>query len=463
MSFIGAQRRIRQPCYTRYDAEKVAENEVPRNLTARQSSGRLAEVWASIKSPDDIRRYVKMKWSYLFVVLLVATSSPAEASDRQLKVDLPLKTARSRPSALGGPQDRAEFTVWIPAGLKTVRGGICNPFSKMEDVSPHWQAACRHWGFAYVQADFDGVKKDEYLLLAAALKQAAMETGHGELATMPLCFLGMSRGGGMSMDLAALMPARTIASVPVCLEVGPTSPVTRQIPILTVFGDKDGTQLEKLLKKLPGERREEARWAIAVQWGRGHEFGQANNLSFVFLDDVIRARLPRQTDPANETALKPYPLRNGWQSGPVEWAKNKPTLTAPRSAPYDRFEGDRSAAVWLPSARTASVWQAFVSANREVQIVAPAGLGDGQKFAIQSADRPLKVVTKIAGDKPTAVEVWNGNVQLATISAEPWETEIGPLTPGIHSLIVKAIGSDSPRSSRPHTIVVAATTAEKSD
>jgi hypothetical protein len=360
---------------------------------------------------------------------------------------------------LGGPQDRAEFTLWIPAGLKTVRGGICNPFSKMEDVSPHWQAACRHWGFAYVQADFDGVKKDEYMLLAAALKQAATETGRAELATMPLCFLGMSRGGGMSMELAGLMPAKTIASVPVCLEVGPTSPATRQIPILTVFGDKDGAQLEKLLQKLPGERGEEAQWAIAVQWGRGHEFGQANNLSFVFLDDVIRERLPDQADPGNEAALKPYPLTNSWLSGPIEWVKNKPTLTAARSAPSDRFEGDRSLAVWLPSARTAAVWQAFVSASRDVQIVAPAGLGDGQKFAIQSADRPLKVVAKIAGNKPTAVEVWNGNFQLATISAEPWETEVGPLTPGIHSIIVKAIDPVAPRSSRPHTIVVVASSA----
>lgn len=404
-----------------------------------------------------------IKWTFLFLLQIVVILPAAVASDRQIKFDLPLKTSRSRPSVLGGPQDRAEFTVWIPAGLKTVRGGICNPFSKMEDVSPHWQAACRHWGFAYVQADFDAVRKDEYMLLAAALKQAAIETGRAELASLPLCFLGMSRGGGMSMELAGLMPARTIASVPVCLEVGPSSPATRQIPILTVFGDKDGAQLERLLQKLPGERREEARWAVAVQWGRRHEFGQANNLSFVFLDDVIRTRLSYETDASLQADLKPYQLANGWLSGPIEWVKNKPTLTAPPAAPYDRFDGDRSSSVWLPTARAASVWQAFVSASREVQIAEPAGLGDGQKFAIQPADRPLKVAAKIAGDKPTSVEVWNGNVQLTTISAEPWRTEVGPLKPGIHSIIVKAIGVDATRSSRPHTIVVAAAATESDD
>lgn len=264
------------------------------------------------------------------------------------------------------------------------------------------------------------------------------------------------------MELAGLVPTRTIACVPVCLEVGPSSPATRQIPTLTVFGDKDGSQLEKLLQKLPAERREEARWAIAVQWGRGHEFGQANNLSFVFLDDVIRARLPDQAETTVETPLKPFPLTNGWLSGPIEWVKNKPTFTAPPAMPYDRFDGERSSAVWLPSGRVASVWQAFVSASREVQIVEPTGLGDGQKFSTHSADRPLKVVAKIVGDKPGSVEVWNGDIRLATISAEPWETKVGPLTPGIHSIIVKAIGPDATRSSRPHTIVVAAA-AKKSD
>ncbi|WP_254509033.1 hypothetical protein [Anatilimnocola floriformis] len=388
-------------------------------------------------------------------VLLIGTLLPAaQADDRQIKIELPLKTPRSRVSVLGGPQDKAEFTVWVPAGVKTVRGAICNPFAKMEEVSPHWQAACRHWGFAYVQADFDAVKKDEYLLLEKGLKHAATETGHSELASMPLCFLGMSRGGGMSMQLAELMPARTIASSPVCLEVGPTSPATRQIPVLTVFGDKDGTQLEKLLQKLPGERSEEARWAIAVQWGRGHEFGQANNLSFVFFDDVIRTRLPVDAHPGEGAVLKPFPLVSGWLSGPIEWVKNKPVSTAPAAAPYDRFTGDRSSAVWLPSGRAAAVWQAFVSASREVQITEPAGLGDGQKFAIQPADRRLKFVGKIAGDKPTKIEVWNGDVHLATITEEPWEVEVGPLTPGIHSIIFKAIGTDATRSSRPHTIVV---------
>lgn len=84
-------------------------------------------------------------------------------------------------------------SVWIPDGVKTVRGGICNPFSKGDDVSKHWQAACRHWQFAYVQVDFDAVKKEEFALLKTGLTDLAKQTKHPELEHLPLCFTGMSR------------------------------------------------------------------------------------------------------------------------------------------------------------------------------------------------------------------------------------------------------------------------------
>src|SRR5690242_15126800 len=99
---------------------------------------------------------------HLISTLLLSSGlvSLVQADDAQFKTQLPLKTPRTRASALGGPQDFAEFSVWIPEGVKTVRGIVCNPFAKMEPVSRHWQAACRYWKFAYLQADFDGVKKD---------------------------------------------------------------------------------------------------------------------------------------------------------------------------------------------------------------------------------------------------------------------------------------------------------------
>jgi hypothetical protein len=180
--------------------------------------------------------------------LLPLATAAAWGDDLTARTTLSLKTPRSRDPVLGGSRDKVFFSVWVPDGIKVVRGAVCNPFSKDEGVSKHWKAACRHWQFAYLQTDLDAVEKDAFLaLFKAALPELAKKSGHPEVEHMPLCFIGMSRGGGMSTQLAELMPERTLAAVPVCLEVGPTSEAGRRIPILTVFGEKDGKQMEKLL------------------------------------------------------------------------------------------------------------------------------------------------------------------------------------------------------------------------
>jgi len=363
-----------------------------------------------------------------------------------------LKTPRSRDPVLGGSRDKVFFQIWIPAGVKTVRGAICNPFSKDEPVSKHWQAACRHWRFAYLQTDFDGVKKDDFSLLPTALIELAKQSGHPEIEHMPFCWTGMSRGGGMSMQFSELLPERTITSVPVCLEVGPASEATRSIPVLTVFGERDGSQMEKLLGKLPLERKQDARWSIAVQWNRKHEFGQANNLSFVFLDDVISRRVSAAMSADKVATLNDFPLEEGWLGDHSTWSKDgqRPTIHA-----WNDFPADRTWACWLPSQRVAATWQAFVAGTKEITVNEPAGLGDGQKFELHSASKPVTV--KLTIDKrltPTKVELWDAHQCVAERTEAPWEFEVR-LPPGIHSLIA-TVRSPLPsvRTSRPHTIVV---------
>ena len=369
------------------------------------------------------------------------------------RVEYPLKSPRSRDPVLGGARDKVYFSVWIPPGVKIVRGALCNPFSKGDAVSGHWQAMCKHWQFAYVQTDFDAVKKDEFGLLKTALVDLAKKTGHPEVAHMPLCFTGLSRGGGMSMQLAELMPERTIASVPVCLEVGPSSDATRRIPVLTVFGEKDGSQMSKLLTRLPVERKQSARYGIAVQWGRGHEFGQANNLSFVFLDEVIARRLPKADGIEKPVTLNEIPLEEGWLGDPSSWGKDgrRPTIQ-----PWKDFKGDRDQTCWLPSPRTAAVWQAFVAGTKDVVINEPVGLGDGQKFVAHSAARPIAVKVTIAAKlKPAKVELWDAAQRLAERTEAPWTFEVS-LKAGVHALFVTAQEAGQPlRTSRPNTVVVA--------
>jgi hypothetical protein len=381
----------------------------------------------------------------------LACAPPARGDDTLLRIELALKTPRSRDPVLGGARDKVYFQVWIPEGVKVLRGGMCNPFSRDEPPGKHWQAAARLWEFALVQTDFDGVKRDEFTLLCTALTELARKSGHPELEHLPLCFLGMSRGGGMSMQLAELMPERTLASVPVCLEVGPASEATRRIPVLTVFGEKDGAQMTKLLAKLPTERQQGARWGIAVQWGRKHEFGPANNLSFVFLDDVIARRLPARPDPQSSPCLAVIPLEKGWLGDPATWGRDGRQATI---ASWDQFVGPHGAACWFPSERVAAVWQAFVSATKDVALVEPAGLGDGQPFVLHSASKPVavKVATALS---PVKVELWDAHRRLAERTQSPWAFEIA-IPPGIHALYARLITPEGvSRYSRPQTIMVA--------
>jgi dienelactone hydrolase len=387
----------------------------------------------------------------LLALLPVATQA-IRAADIEARQEFSLKTPRSRDPVLGGARDRISVSVWIPDGLKVARGAICNPFSKGDKVSGHWQAACRHWQFAYVQVDFDAVKKDEFDLLFAGLNDLAEKTGHPELKHVPLCYTGMSRGGGMSMQLAELRPERTIASLPVCLEVGPVSNATRSIPVLTIFGEKDGSQMAQLLEKLPAQRAESALWGIAVQWNRKHEFGQANNLSFVFLDDVIAQRLPSEFIIGEPVRLREIPEKTGWLGDVATWNKDG---RRPSIATYENFKSQRAQACWFPSQRAAATWQAFVSASKDVKLNSPAGLGDGQAFLSHPAEQAIPVEVSLAkGVEPEHVELWNGGERIAILTSAPWEFEV-KLAPGIHALYAIAHASGgSEQCSRPHTVVI---------
>lgn len=388
----------------------------------------------------------------LAAVWFALMTTDASAADVVESQEFALKAPRSRDPVLGGARDTVVVTVWIPDGVKVVRGAMCNPFSKAGEVSGHWKAACRHWQFAYVQVDFDAVKKDEFELLFRGLEELAAKTGHPELAHVPLCYTGMSRGGGMSMQLAEMHPERTIASVPVCLEVGPTSAATRKVPVLTIFGEKDGSQMKLLLEKLPLQRAESAEWAIAVQWGRKHEFALANNLSFVFLDDVIARRLPSDFEVGKPVPLHEIPEREGWLGETASWTKDG---VRPVVATHADFKADRANACWFPCERVALTWQAFVSASKDVKFKQPAGLGDGQPFMSHRAADSISIALDVSSSiQATKVEIWDGAKRIGERDAAPWEFDVR-LPAGIHGLYAVAHVSDKPaQCSRLHTVVV---------
>jgi len=380
----------------------------------------------------------------LLLLLVLAQRLPAQ--DQLLETRVKLATPK-RPGkrSMEGGLEHAPFRLWLPADVKTIQGLVVNPFYTKAVEQKHWQAACRQWKFGIVAANFFGAKALEYPnLVDTALKEFATRTAHPELAQAKLCPVGMSAGAGMSTRLCELMPGRVIAAGPVCLEVGPRDTDSMDIPILTVFGERDGKQYQKLLDKLAETRARRARFGIAVQWRRRHEFARANNLIMPLFDAVIRRRLQAPGQP-----LKPFPEHQGWLGDVTHWRDGEAQIAA-----FGRFAGDRRKACWFPDETTARAWQAFVTGEPRLQLKSPPGLGDGQPFIAHKTGE--KILVEMQGNPETQepIAVYAGTRNIGVLTSG--KLEIRFEQPGIYPLFLQSQSkTGKPLRSRPNTLLVA--------
>ncbi len=387
------------------------------------------------------------RWLVLLFVL-VAIAGVARGEEVYLETTVKLQTPkkdgdRSREGGL----EHVPFRIWLPSDVKTIRGVVFNPFYTKAVTQEHWQAACRQWDFGILASNFFGAKQDEFpQLIDNALGEFAKQSEHPELAQAKLCPVGMSAGAGMSVKIAELMPDRVVAVGPVCLEVGPRNEASMKIPMLTIFGERDGRQYEKLMAKLPEVRAQGARFGIAVQWGRRHEFARANNLLMPLFDAAIRQRLGQPGEP-----LKPFPESAGWLGDVSDWRNGIAAI-----APFAESKGDKAKACWLPDEKTARAWQAFVTYKPQLELKSPPGLGDGQPFILHQVGETISVERKSTSQRESAtpVEVFAGGKKLGQLQAGKLEIQFDQ--PGIYPLYLRAPNADgSLRLSRPHTILVA--------
>lgn len=381
----------------------------------------------------------------LFISLLSTASDYLIAEDKYFETEIELKkpkkdSSRSREGGL----EHVPFRIWLPEGVKTIRGVVFNPMYTDAVTQQHWQAAGRHWEFGILASNFFGAKSEEFPnAIDTALATFAEESGHPELIGAKMCLVGMSAGAGNCTRIAELMPERTIAMGPVCLEVGPRNTASMAIPTITVFGERDGKQYEILTSKLPEVREQAGLFAIAVQWRRKHEFGQANNLLIPLFDAAIRQRLEEPGKP-----LIPFTEESGWLGDLSTWKEGVTVV-----AGYDEFQGDKSLACWFPDESTARTWQAFVTRQPELKLANPPGLGDKQPLVLHRAGAEIEI--KVAGspslDAP--IEVYAGAEKLGELTDGSLFVKISE--PGFYPLYLQASsGNGKVLRSRPSTIIV---------
>jgi hypothetical protein len=364
---------------------------------------------------------------------------------------------KSADRAEGGP-NHVLFTLWIPEGLKTVRGIYHTPFNLDTVEKEQSRAMARNWGFALMGGNFMRVNKSEMgPALLAGLAALAAKSGHAELTHAPLIFTSMSAGTGMCLALAEHLPERTLACGLVALEVGPETATVRDVPMLTVFGSKDGQQMPKLEVLLPKRRAElDPSWAIAVQWARGHEWGQANNLLWPFFDEIIRQRYPTDASPARgPVTLRRYDPARVWFADPTSWKSRVPIIAAAAD-----YRAEKAAACWLPGEEVARVWQSFVVDKPLVQIIEPASQGDKKPLAVLAPGKTITVQLAVNPSFPAQkVVLFDRATRLAEtpVTAGKAELRTGPLAPGFHTFIAQAVNvAGAIELSRPVTILVQA-------
>ena len=320
--------------------------------------------------------------SLLFFLLFVAAASAEDLTYRTTIADAKKGTEQ-------------KINVWIPGDVEVVRGMVVNPFYDKLAEREDYQAFARTIGFGLMGGGLDR-KGDMPAAVTQALTEAAAELDRPELAHVPLAFGGFSAGGGMAVKLATLMPDRTLCAWSVGNpgtgfakeDPGLTrdADILRSIPILTMNGSVDPfvdhhqgnykawieahyTKIQSL--GLP--------WTVAIQWGKGHDYGNANALAWPFIAEVMRARLPEEGwDPTKG----PAELRA--VSASMEGSMFGDLFTIDTASPtWQTAEASEGAwgegeaegwdgKTWLLNGRVAAIWSSFCSRDPGFKVVVEA-------------------------------------------------------------------------------------------
>ena len=296
----------------------------------------------------------------------------------------------------------ANFTVWVPPGVTTLRGVIvhqhgCGEGSCKSGLTGaydlHWQALARKHDCALISPAYEQPDKANCQLWCdprngsdAAFQKALTElgatSGHPELATVPWALWGHSGGGHWAGGMVLLHPERIAAAwlrsgvPPVKAADGKPAPYTIseaacQVPVMCNLGTKEGVtdKTNRFAGVWPGVetfftamRAKGALIGVSADPLTSHECGNQRYLAMPWLDACLTARLPAKSgDP-----LKPMPTAGAWIA-PLH--AGEPNLIAP--VPAAQFAGAKEKAIWLPNEAVALAWAQYVKDSAVTDVTPP--------------------------------------------------------------------------------------------
>ncbi len=269
----------------------------------------------------------------------------------------------------------AEFRLWHPQGIETIRAVLVlapgsNGDGRNQVMDPTWEAFAVEHGLALVGVRLRDAQPgifEQYVdvgrgsgdAFLGAMTNFAAESGHPELATAPFLLWGMSAGGEFNYEMALWKPERVVAFI---VNKGGIywhalgSPEARAVPGIFFAG---GTDLDSRIGTIFGlfalNRRGGAIWSFSVEPCTGHSVGKSQELSMMFYEDMLAARLngagtnPDGT-PLLNTLTESSGLIGSISDFTVEPAGERVNTSLTTS--------------WLPNERIARGWQAIATGQQ---------------------------------------------------------------------------------------------------
>ncbi len=306
--------------------------------------------------------------------------------------------ASTKPGELVFP---VNYTVWVPPGVKTLRGLIvhqhgCGEGSCKSGLTGafdlHWQALAKKHGCALMAPSYEQPDKANCQLwcdprngsdamFQKSLTQLGTASGHPELATVPWALWGHSGGGHWAGGMVLLHPQRIVAAwlrsgvPPVKAAEGRPAPYTIseaacQVPVMCNLGTKEGVTLKegRFAGVWPGVetffhamRAKGALICVSADPLTSHECGNQRYLAMPWLDACLTARLPAKPG----EPLKPMLASDSWLA-PLHAGEAE----VPAPVPAAKFTGAKEKSVWLPNEAIAKAWAQYVK-NTEVADLTP--------------------------------------------------------------------------------------------
>jgi poly(3-hydroxybutyrate) depolymerase len=289
--------------------------------------------------------------TFLIVLLVLTTTTFAQQTPYEITLPAEPPYYRIRYESSQKPGELAfpvSYTLWVPPGLKLVRGVVVHQHGCGEGSCKsgqtgafdlHWQALAKKHDCALISPTYEQPEKANCQLwcdprngsdatFQRSLTELGAMSGHPELAGVPWALWGHSGGGHWAGGMLFLHPERTIAAwlrsgVPaVTSEDGKPIPyaisdAACQVPVLCNVGTQEGVTVKdgRFAAVWPGVdiyfktfRAKGGLVGVAVDPLSAHECGNQRYLAIPWLDACLTARLPdKQGEP-----LKAIPIRETW-------------------------------------------------------------------------------------------------------------------------------------------------------